>query len=47
MAHRGDQIPMSSGLQPQDAEAVVRFVKGDPFDEASQEFDLGVALMTH
>ena len=47
MAHRRDQIAMASGLQPQDAEAVLRVVEGDPLDETRENFGFGVCLLTH
>jgi hypothetical protein len=47
VADRRDQVAMATRLKPQNAEAVVRVVEGDPLDEASQEFHLGVALIAH
>ena len=38
---------MASRLQPQDAEAVLRVVEGDPLDETRENFGLGVCLLTH
>ena len=40
--HRGHQVPMAPGLDPQDTEAVLRIVEGDPFHQPRQ--DLGRAF---
>ena len=47
VAHGGDQIAMAPRIEPQNAEAVFRFVEGDPLDEARENFVPGVCVLTH
>jgi hypothetical protein len=43
MADDGDQITLTARLHPQDAEAAVLVVEGDAFDQARQDFAIGLA----
>jgi hypothetical protein len=47
VAARRDRIAVATGLQPQDAEAVLRVVEGDPLDETRENFGFGLSLLTH
>ena len=47
VADRGDQVAMAPGLEPQDAEAVLRVVERDPLDEARQGLRPLVRLLSH
>ena len=38
VADDGDQVAMAARLDPQNAEAVLGVVEGDPLDEAGQHF---------
>jgi hypothetical protein len=38
VADDGHQLPMPAGLGPQNAEAVLRVMEGDPLNEAGQYF---------
>ena len=38
VAYHGHQIAMTARLRPQNAEAVLRVMEGDPLDEASEHF---------
>ena len=38
---------MATRLEPQNAEAVFRFVEGDPLDKARENFGPGVCVLTH